>query len=306
MHFNFKVWDTTTGERVEHDAGLHGLANEYARIEALRDDDGLNVVSKDEWDDFDAVKSENCNRWYDDLDVSNSDTIKSEESDSRYIADDKDYISRYIDEQLSKDAAADATTPKLPIRLKKATATHKPPTVRRKKPKRLWKCDSCTTLCYSRSAFVIHTRIHTGVKPYTCDMCGHSFAQTSCLKTHLRTHTGEKPHVCMRCGKHYATASELRIHERAHRGERPYLCSTCGKAFVSSSNLRQHEATHIVARRHACPTCDKTFVTYSHLTRHQKIHSGLRPHVCYVCGKSFSRGHHLTRHERALHPSNVV
>ena len=301
------MWDTTTGERIELGARQHGELHEYACVKELREDGGLNEATKDDWDDFDAVKTENYNSWYQDSDVSNSATIKSEECDSQYIVD-KDYISRYIDEQLSKDADGITTsTTKIPIRLKKASAIHKQvmPSVRRKKPKRMWKCDSCTTLCYSHSAFKVHTRIHTGVKPYTCDMCGHSFAQTSCLKTHLRTHTGEKPFACTRCGKRYATMSELRIHERAHRGERPYLCSTCGKAFVSSSNLRQHETTHIVARVHACPTCAKTFVTYSHLTRHRKIHTGIRPHMCSVCGKSFSRGHHLTRHERTLHPSNV-
>ena len=44
----------------------------------------------------------------------------------------------------------------------------------------------------------LHTRMHTGDKPFQCQYtgCQKAFAESGHLKRHTRTHTGEKPFQC--------------------------------------------------------------------------------------------------------------
>uniref|UniRef100_A0A672HLB9 C2H2-type domain-containing protein n=1 Tax=Salarias fasciatus TaxID=181472 RepID=A0A672HLB9_SALFA len=64
-------------------------------------------------------------------------------------------------------------------------------------------CETCGKSFRWNRDKLIHTRIHSGEKPYPCETCGISFRQSSHLLSHMRIHSGEKPFLCETCGKSF-------------------------------------------------------------------------------------------------------
>lgn len=50
-------------------------------------------------------------------------------------------------------------------------------------------CDRCNFKCRKKGAFDIHSRRHTGDKPFSCDLCEKSFVAKYDLKLHRAKHS---------------------------------------------------------------------------------------------------------------------
>ncbi|KAF2666360.1 hypothetical protein BT63DRAFT_56870 [Microthyrium microscopicum] len=120
---------------------------------------------------------------------------------------------------------------------------HEPRTKSRKKY--FCSIDGCNKSFFQKTHLEIHTRAHTGVKPFVCKepSCGQRFSQLGNLKTHERRHTGERPYQCDICGKTFAQRGNVRAHKIVHQQIKPFTCrlDDCGKQFTQLGNLKSHQ-----------------------------------------------------------------
>ncbi|KAJ5825502.1 hypothetical protein N7474_002640 [Penicillium riverlandense] len=117
-------------------------------------------------------------------------------------------------------------------------------------------------------------------RKYTCTLpnCGKSFAQKTHLEIHTRAHTGDKPFICKEpsCGQRFSQLGNLKTHQRRHTGEKPYFCEICHKRFAQRGNVRAHKVTHEHAKPFTCvlDDCGKQFTQLGNLKSHQnKFHA---------------------------------
>lgn len=102
------------------------------------------------------------------------------------------------------------------------------------------RCEECGKRFKWPSELRVHSRTHTGEKPFPCDICGESFTQKSSLTSHIRTHTGERPFRCDICGRSFKQKGTMVAHRRIHTGEKPFVCEVCSKAFVQRGDMKKH------------------------------------------------------------------
>lgn len=103
----------------------------------------------------------------------------------------------------------------------------------------------CKKSFYQKTHLEIHTRAHTGIKPFVCrePTCGQRFSQLGNLKTHERRHTGERPYKCDICHKTFAQRGNVRAHKIVHTSQKPFTCKldSCNKQFTQLGNLKSHQ-----------------------------------------------------------------
>ncbi|KAK4548507.1 hypothetical protein LTR36_009417 [Oleoguttula mirabilis] len=159
----------------------------------------------------------------------------SEESKPAVFATDIDTLMRAIQ----------AKTKPAQQRQKERSRPVQPPSA--SKVKKRYQCDvpGCDKAFYQKTHLEIHTRAHTGVKPFVCKepTCGQRFSQLGNLKTHERRHTGERPYHCDVCGKTFAQHGNVRAHKIVHTATKPFTCrlDSCNKQFTQLGNLKSHQ-----------------------------------------------------------------
>ena len=94
----------------------------------------------------------------------------------------------------------------------------KPEDKRATKTEKDFVCDVCSKVFARRASLRVHTRLHTGVRPYSCADCGRSFSDYSVYVRHRRTHTHERPYACPECGYRFTQSGNLLRHRRNQHG----------------------------------------------------------------------------------------
>ncbi|XP_077421901.1 uncharacterized protein LOC144052033 isoform X2 [Vanacampus margaritifer] len=165
-------------------------------------------------------------------------------------------------------------------------------------------CSYCGKRFKSARYLKIHTKLHSGVKPFSCDICLRSFSLHRSLKLHQEVHNDEKSFCCDICGKFFRNLRILTSHQRIHTvekgeytGEKPFACSVCGKRFNHSPNLIRHRRIHTGEKPYICDVCGHRFNQSSSLKTHQQVHTSHKKFMCDRCGKGYNEKRSLKNHK---------
>ena len=138
-------------------------------------------------------------------------------------------------------------------------------------------------------------------KEFQCHLCPKNFVRKEHLVIHSRIHTGERPFVCSICDHNFSDHSNLRKHLKVkHKEPKPFACPflNCKQTFSSRNSLLQHKKSHSedLKQKLKCDICDKNYLCRFSLSRHIRDSHG-SPYTCGECSKSFCSKHEFQTHE---------
>ncbi|XP_077535363.1 uncharacterized protein LOC144147167 [Haemaphysalis longicornis] len=176
---------------------------------------------------------------------------------------------------------------------------------------KLFACEHCTYVSYSRKGYLRHLVDHTGVWPYACDLCSKGFIERNQAERHIRTaHTSES-YPCPRCPRVFVLPSSFDEHLQAHREQRGTACPQCDKYFETQGLYDLHLQAHSRELHYRCQTCGQGFNKIASLNFHAIVHKHERAgpntwsHACEVCKKRFKYPGSLAAH-RYRHAQDTV
>ena len=165
-------------------------------------------------------------------------------------------------------------------------------------------CHICSKKFACKRNLDHHSRIHSGVKPFTCENCGKSFRHKSNMTTHNKMCTGKFLFTCIPCCKGFVLKSLYDRHLAEHKGIFAHYCSYCSKGFSKSAELRKHFGSHGIFNAKICSHCNENSNCNETRLNNNKIKSKKRKTStpCSVCGKFVSSKDfledHMAKHEK--------
>jgi len=125
---------------------------------------------------------------------------------------------------------------------------------------------------------------------FTCSFCKKSFDRNSALEVHSRTHTGIKPFKCefAGCDKAFRRKEHLQNHSCSHLNLRRFAClwENCGKVFIKASDVDRHTRSQHLTTKYSCKYCDQeSFKKLVDLRRH---HEAVHNRPAFQCDKGVS------------------